>query len=90
MSLLLFCFAAALFAQQKTVTGQVTSEEQGPLPGVNIVIQGTVQGAIKFERKLELGQEGHRYYDLQRWRDVQTELSRIMAYEKTMPWAGLL
>ena len=24
--------------------------------------------AIKFERKLELGQEGHRYYDLQSWK----------------------
>ncbi len=47
MSLLLFCFAVSLtYAQQKTVTGQVTSEEQGPLPGVNIVIQGTVQGAV--------------------------------------------
>jgi len=46
--------------------------------------------AIKFERKLELGQEGHRYYDLQRWGDVQTELNRIMTYEKTMEWGDLL
>ena len=45
--------------------------------------------AIKFERKLELGQEGHRYYDLQRWREVVSELTRILEYEKTMPWAGL-
>jgi hypothetical protein len=42
--------------------------------------------AIKFERKLELGQEGHRYYDLQRWNMVNTELSRILSFEKTMPW----
>ena len=46
--------------------------------------------AIQFERKLELGQEGHRYYDLQRWEIVVTELSRILAYEKTMPWGNLL
>ena len=46
--------------------------------------------AIKFERKLELGQEGHRYYDLQRWGDVQSELSRILAHEKQMPWGDLL
>lgn len=47
LSLLLFCFAVTItYAQQKTVTGQVTSEDQGPLPGVNIVIQGTVQGAV--------------------------------------------
>ena len=42
--------------------------------------------AIKFERKLELGQEGHRYYDLQRWDLVMSELNRNLAFEKTMPW----
>ncbi len=46
--------------------------------------------AIKFERKLELGMEGHRYYDLQRWGDVQTELSRILVHEKTMQWGATL
>lgn len=46
--------------------------------------------AIKFERKLELGQEGHRYYDLQRWGEVVSELTRIMTFEKTMPWTNLL
>jgi TonB-linked SusC/RagA family outer membrane protein len=34
------------FAQQRTVTGTVTSEDQGALPGVNIVVQGTTQGAV--------------------------------------------
>ena len=42
--------------------------------------------AIKFERKLELGQEGHRYYDLQRWDDVVVELNRILEFEKSNPW----
>ena len=46
--------------------------------------------AIKFERKLELGQEGHRYYDLQRWGDVQSSLSKVMAYEQTMEWGSAL
>jgi starch-binding outer membrane protein, SusD/RagB family len=47
---------------------------------------------IKFERKLELGQEGHRYYDLQRWGDVTNpdELPRILAHEKSMPWGPQL
>lgn len=45
--------------------------------------------AIQFERKLELGQEGHRYYDLQRWGLVESELNRILEYEKTMPWGYL-
>jgi len=44
--------------------------------------------AIKFERKLELGQEGHRYYDLQRWNNVESELNRILEFEKTMPWGN--
>ncbi len=50
----------------------------------------TAMTAIKFERKLELGQEGHRYYDLQRWGDVVSDLTRILAYEKTMEWGNLL
>ena len=45
--------------------------------------------AIKFERRLELGQEGHRYYDLQRWDNVVMELNRILAFEKNMPWGGM-
>jgi len=32
--------------------------------------------------------EGHRYFDLQRWGIVQTELSRVLTYEKTMPWGS--
>lgn len=46
--------------------------------------------AIQFERRLELGQEGHRYYDLQRWNIVVKELSRILEFEKTMPWGRLM
>lgn len=38
---------------------------------------------LRFERKLELGMEGHRFFDLQRWGTVQTELNRILDYEKT-------
>ena len=44
--LLLFGLAISFaYAQERTVTGNVTSEEGG-LPGVNIVIQGTVTGAV--------------------------------------------
>jgi len=73
-------------------------EADGVTPAADYVIgnytsfanQAEAMMAIKFERKLELGQEGHRYYDLQRWGDVQTELTRILAHEKTMPWGPLL
>jgi len=73
-------------------------EDDGVTPAANYVIAeypgsfantAEAMHAIKFERKLELGQEGHRYYDLQRWGDVVSELSRIMAYEITMPWSNL-
>ena len=35
-----------VFAQERTVTGKVTAEGEGPIPGVNVTIQGTVIGAI--------------------------------------------
>jgi len=45
LSLLLFSIAVTLaFAQQRTIKGKVTSETEGALPGVNIVIQGTTTG----------------------------------------------
>jgi TonB-dependent SusC/RagA subfamily outer membrane receptor len=33
-------------AQERTITGKVTAEGEGPVPGVNVVVQGTVIGAI--------------------------------------------
>ncbi len=35
-----------LFAQERTVTGKVTAEGEGALPGVNVTVQGTVIGAM--------------------------------------------
>ncbi|HBH85201.1 MAG TPA: hypothetical protein DDY34_15580 [Bacteroidales bacterium] len=35
-----------IFAQERTVTGTISTEEEGPLPGVNVTIQGTTIGAI--------------------------------------------
>ena len=47
LSLLLFGFAISFAsAQGRTIKGKVTSATEGPLPGVNIVIQGTVQGTL--------------------------------------------
>jgi len=42
--------------------------------------------ALRMERKLELGMEGHRWFDLNRWGNTVEELTRILDYEKTMPW----
>jgi len=35
-----------LFAQEKTITGKVSSLSEGPLAGVNVTVQGTTIGAI--------------------------------------------
>ncbi len=40
-----------------------------------------VREALIMERKLELGMEGHRFWDLKRWGIVQEEISRFLDYE---------
>ncbi len=54
-----------------------------PLTGSPFDTKDNALNALRFERKLELGMEGHRFFDLQRWGIVQTELNRIIAYEET-------
>ncbi|MBK7133965.1 MAG: TonB-dependent receptor [Bacteroidales bacterium] len=45
--LLIMVFSAGFaLAQEKTVTGKVTAEGEGPIPGVNVTVQGTTIGAI--------------------------------------------
>ncbi len=40
-------FSCALVAQDLTVTGKVTAAEDGsPLPGVNVIVKGTTNGAV--------------------------------------------
>ncbi len=44
------------------------------------------QKALRMERKLELGMEGHRWFDLNRWGITVSELNRALSYEKSTPW----
>lgn len=44
--------------------------------------------ALRMERKLELGMEGHRWFDLNRWEITVDELTRILDYEKKTPWGN--
>jgi hypothetical protein len=54
-----------------------------PISGAPFDSKENALKALRFERKLELGMEGHRFFDLQRWGIVQNELNRIIMYEKT-------
>jgi len=43
---LLSLLSIAVLAQSRTVSGTVTSDEEGALPGVNILVKGTTQGTV--------------------------------------------
>ncbi len=38
--------SSIIFAQERTITGKVTAEGEGPLPGVNVTVQGTTVGIM--------------------------------------------
>jgi starch-binding outer membrane protein, SusD/RagB family len=46
--------------------------------------------ALEMERKLELGQEGHRYFDLNRWGITKTELNRYLTYMEGLSYGPSL
>jgi hypothetical protein len=69
-------------------------EADGITPAANYVISlyppftdaDNARRALRMERKLELGMEGHRWFDLNRWKITVTELNRALTYEKSTPW----
>lgn len=46
LALVAIFLSAPLFAQEKTVTGQVSAEDGMSLPGVNVLVKGTNQGTV--------------------------------------------
>jgi len=84
-------------ARAANPAGFVT-EADGVTPAANYVIneypasgapfdtQANARLALRMERKLELGMEGHRWFDLNRWGNTVTELNRALAYEETTSW----
>jgi len=58
------------------------------LPALAGMTQAEMRDAIKRERRIELVYEGHRLYDLWRWKDAMTEMNKDlhgMLIENTVP-----
>jgi len=78
------------FVMDGAVTAANYVINQYPSTGYPFDSQADARLALYMERKLELGQEGHRYFDVNRWGITVTELNRALAYEKTMVWGNSL
>lgn len=59
-----------------------------PLTGYPFDSQANARLALYMERKLELGMEGHRWWDVKRWGIAVTETNKVLDYETTTPWGA--
>ncbi len=80
----------------RAMNSELLREDGTPAANYNIGLYNSpwsdaavARRAVRLERMLELGQEGHRFYDLVRWNTVQEELDRYLAYDGSILVAAL-
>ncbi len=89
----------------RALTNQVRERAQnsellrdGGAPAANYVVElynapwtdaNVARQAVRFERKLELGMEGHRFYDLVRWGIAKEEIDFYLALDGVLLQAAL-
>ncbi len=54
-----------------------------PYPAASFANKEIARSTVRFERKLELAEEGQRFFDLVRWGIAAPTLNAFLAYEKT-------
>ncbi len=92
-----------LIRQRASNPAGFVMDDDGITPNANYVIaqypaagaypfdsQANALIALQMERKLELGMEGHRFFDLNRWGNTITELNRILTFQESLPWGKAL
>ena len=48
------------------------------------LLQQIIKSIVQYERVLELGMEGHRFFDIVRWGTAEAEISQYISKEKTL------
>lgn len=66
----------------KTMKNAAANYRIGLYPALQFATKEGATAALRFERKIELGLEGHRWYDLARWGVIENELTNYINYEK--------
>ena len=66
----------------KSAANAAANYRIGLYPEAQFATKDKALEALRFERKVEMAMEGHRWYDLARWGIVAAELSNFIDYEQ--------
>lgn len=67
----------------KTLPNAAANYRIGLYPDSQFATKESATQALRWERKIEMALEGHRWYDLARWGIIAEELNSFASYEKT-------